>query len=103
MGGLNSATTYLESRDKKVVNFNFYSDDIGIDFNTDFFNITHLNVQGSTKYTLYLGTYLKSNYDIKGDQENKNHQKWEEAYKTYKAKYKEYTGKDYEQLLESVK
>lgn len=103
MQSMNAASNYLESRNKKVINFNSYVDDIGIDYATDFYDAAHLNVQGSTKYTLYFGAYLKDNYNLEDHRNKKNSKSWDEAYETYKAKYKEYTKENYEILLESIK
>ena len=52
------------------VDFNKMYDELGLDFNTDFAEILHLNRSGNAKFTDYLGKYLRDNYglaDHRGD------------------------------------
>ena len=42
------------------INYNEYYDEIGIDFEKDFNDGSHLNYWGSCKFTEYLGEYLVS-------------------------------------------
>lgn len=46
------------------VNFNFFYDEIGLDFSTDLGDPSHLNYRGNVKYTRYLAEYIKARYDI---------------------------------------
>lgn len=46
------------------VDFNYYYDEIGLDFNTDLGDGLHLNYRGNIKFTRYLAEYIESQYDI---------------------------------------
>lgn len=46
------------------LNFNFYYDEMGLDFSVDFADNDHLNYRGNIKFTRYLADYLKEKYDI---------------------------------------
>lgn len=51
---------------------------MGIDFSTDIADHTHLNGEGSRKYTLHLGGWLKDNYEIPDRRGMKGYESWEE-------------------------
>lgn len=65
------------------LNFNEYVDEMGIDYATDFFNRTHLNVSGAAKYTAYLTDYLCANYDLPDHREDPAFADWDQAYLTF--------------------
>ncbi|MCI9198935.1 MAG: hypothetical protein HFI03_00650 [Lachnospiraceae bacterium] len=46
------------------INYNLMYDIIGLDFNMDFADTHHLNYRGNVKFTRYLASYLKANYEI---------------------------------------
>lgn len=50
----------------------------GIDFSSDFADHTHLNGEGSRKYTQHLGGWLKENYEIPDRRGRKGYESWEE-------------------------
>lgn len=43
---------------------NEYYDEMGLDFDADFYNIYHVNIYGSEKYTTFLSNYLKRTYNL---------------------------------------
>lgn len=53
---------------------NYSYDEMGLDFDTDFNDESHLNYSGSCKYTEYLGAEIKKNYDIP---DRRGLEKWE--------------------------
>lgn len=46
------------------INFNFYYDEMGLDFENDIADNDHLNPYGNAKFTRFLADYIKSHYDI---------------------------------------
>lgn len=46
------------------VDFNKMYDEMGIDFETDFADHNHLNVNGLPKFNRVLGAYIEANYDL---------------------------------------
>ena len=62
--------------DVPFVNYNLKCDDIGLDFNTDFADIHHLNYRGNIKFTRYLASYLKANYEIPDRRGDTNYQSY---------------------------
>lgn len=48
-----------------------------IDFSVDFADHTHLNEEGSRKYTQHLGRWLKENYEIPDRRGAKGYESWE--------------------------
>ena len=46
------------------INFEQAYDEIGLDFDADFYNDGHMNVNGQEKFTRYFGRILQEDYDI---------------------------------------
>lgn len=97
---LNDVIRILKENDLDVINFNILEDfNNMIDFNTDYYNSTHLNIYGATKYTLYFSKYLKENYELKDHRNNENYFTWDSEYKRFKLDYNKLTNKDFNELL----
>ena len=56
---------------------NYYYDDIGLDFETDFNDESHLNYWGAYKFTEYLGKELKSRFEIPDHRGDSAYESWE--------------------------
>ncbi len=52
-------------------------DDIGLDFETDFFNNNHTNAIGAEKFTNYFGKYLTEKYDFSSEYSDEVIDSWE--------------------------
>lgn len=62
-------------------NYNNYYDEIGIDFNTDFNDISHLNYYGSCKYTRYLAEELINQVELEDHRGDSQYASWDEHVK----------------------
>lgn len=72
------------------LNFEKNFDDTGLDVNTDFYNIDHLNIYGQIKFTEYLGEYIQNKYGISESTLSPSQkEEWDTCAKYYDA-YKEY-------------
>ena len=72
------------------LNFERNFDDTGLDVNTDFYNMDHLNIYGQIKFTEYLGGYIQEQYGIsESDLTKSQKEEWDTCVKYYEA-YKEY-------------
>lgn len=70
------------------LNFEKNCEDIGLDYETDFYNLDHLNVYGQKKFTDYISGFLSKNYGLKGAKLNDGQKnEWNEAFKYYNAYY----------------
>ena len=58
-------------------------DEIGLDFETDYYNARHTNIHGSIKFTHYLGQYLSQNYSFEDKREDADFSEWNDAYDKY--------------------
>ncbi|MCR4922705.1 MAG: hypothetical protein K5931_01720 [Lachnospiraceae bacterium] len=58
-------------------NANEDSELMGLDFNKDYNDKSHLNYSGSCKYSAYLGSFIKSNYDIPDKRGNPDYVSWD--------------------------
>ncbi len=50
--------------DTKVTNFNDHFDEMGFDFERDFFDTRHVNFTGAVKFSDYLSEYIENNFDL---------------------------------------
>lgn len=56
---------YAEKNNLLYLNFLDFTDDIGIDFQTDTYDAgLHLNVYGAEKLSVYFGSILKERFDL---------------------------------------
>lgn len=54
-------------------------DEIGVDFDTFFYNPRHTNFYGSTKYTAYMCEYLRNNCGVEDRRNDYRYSSWERA------------------------
>lgn len=81
----NYAADIIKSYGYKYLNCNYYYDDIGIDFSSDFYNSQHTNVLGAEKVTDYIGEYIMKNYDVLNKHSESIVKEWDNAYKSWSA------------------
>ncbi len=69
----------------EYVNFDEYSDEIGLDFLTDSpDNGNHLNTYGAEKFSAYLADYLKTHYELPSHKDDEEYIKiWDKKLKQY--------------------
>lgn len=68
---------------------NQYMDEIGVDFSTDYYDPSHMNVWGSEKVTKFIGQYLKDNYDLDVEHTEETIRSWDEVVNEYKIQIEE--------------
>ena len=69
--------TVLDCYDDKIC------EEIGIDWNTDFYNIYHTNYLGAEKYTDFFSKYLKEHYDLPDRRGDDTYQMWVDGQQAY--------------------
>lgn len=81
----NTAVRMVTERGYTVLNMNTEEmvDEIGLDWETDFYNSKHVNFIGAEKYTEFLTEYLAENYDLPDRRGDKAYESWDEAYERY--------------------
>jgi len=68
---------------------NYYYNEIGLDFEHDFNDASHLNYWGALKFTDYLGSDLKKRYDIPDHRSEPGYESWQKNYEEIAAYVKE--------------
>ncbi len=76
---LNTVLDIAKENNITCTDFNKLYDEIGLDFNTDFAEKSHLNRVGSTKFTAYLGNILKNDYDLADHRGDPLYDSWNAA------------------------
>lgn len=62
---------------------NFLHIDGIVNYNTDIYDVGHLNDSGMKKTTAYLGNYIRENYDIPDRREDPAYDRWKDDYVAY--------------------
>ena len=96
---LNDGIKIIEDNNLNVINCNTLKELDNIDFNTDFYNKAHLNVYGSTKYTLYFAKYLNDNYHLENHKNDNRYNSWNQEYERFKLDFKTKMNEDFDELL----
>lgn len=77
---INAAGAMIEARGYAFVDFNKNYDEIGLDFETDYRDVNHVNYGGARKYTSYLAEYLVEHYNLADHRDDEAYASWEENY-----------------------
>ena len=59
--------------------------ELGLDLQTDYYDISHTNIHGCLKVTDYLAQYLLEHYDLSEKPSGGGYESWDIAYEKYKA------------------
>ena len=86
MEKFNAAAEMIKERGYTFLNCNDAAvlEEMGIDWQTDFYNSKHVNYMGAEKFTRYLTEYIKSNYDIPDRRGDEAYSSWTDAYDQYR-------------------
>ena len=81
----NTAFDMVRDRGYKVLDFNrpVMYEELGLDFDKDYYNSKHVNYIGAEKYTRYLTGYLKDHYKLPDHRGESGYESWEKAYEAY--------------------
>ena len=80
---INGAKEFAQKRGVTFFDFNRMLGDIGLDYEKDFTDQTHLNGYGAEKLTRYIGTYFKQNFKLDDHRGDENYYQWQESYNFY--------------------
>ncbi|MDR3049215.1 MAG: hypothetical protein LBV16_05180 [Elusimicrobiota bacterium] len=73
---LNSIEKIAKENDIECINYNFLYDEIGIDFDSDFWNRGHTNTKGAMKVSMDLAKRLSKLYALKDNRKNPDYEFW---------------------------
>ncbi|MDR2457859.1 MAG: hypothetical protein LBD41_05205 [Clostridiales Family XIII bacterium] len=74
----------------KFINYNLQYNELSLDFSTDFLDLSHLNIYGSTKVSKHIANFLATEYRLEDKRQNPKYAQWN---KWAKAVEKEVRGK----------
>ena len=95
---LNEAISIIEDNDLEIINMHTL-EDTKIDFATDFYDENHLNVYGSTKYTLYMSKYLTNKYNLPNHKNDDKYKSWDKSYETFKVDFEKLLDNNFDNIL----
>lgn len=80
---INAAREYADQRNIDFFDFNKLGDSVGLNYQTDFGDAFHCNVNGGNKITAYLGEYLSTIHNLTDNRGDERYWQWEDAYTYY--------------------
>ncbi len=98
---VNTAQKMIEDRGYTVLNF-FHEDlrnELGVDYDTFYYNDSHMNYFGASTYTDYLSHFIRQHYDLPDRREDAACESWEEAYEALM----DQVGDKYDKMLKEIK
>lgn len=72
----NYIQSIIEDYNCDFIDTNDYVDDMGINYDYDFYNYNHVNIYGSDKYTDFLARFIKENYELEDKRLDKKYESW---------------------------
>ncbi len=82
-GRINTLLKYAEEKGIPCVNMDLLREDVGIEYEHDFYNSDHVNAFGGEKCTKYIVQYLKEHYDLADHRNDVAYVSWAKAYQEY--------------------
>ncbi len=81
---------------KRDIPFLFYqkTKELGIDYETDFYDDHHLNTCGTEKLTVNLAEWLLQNYELADHRQEERYRSWDEDYERYMERREELIAED---------
>lgn len=74
----NRVAEFADENQVPFINFNHLYEEIGLDYERDFRDHSHVNNDGAVKVTEYLAQFLKANYDIPDRRGQTGYELWEQ-------------------------
>jgi hypothetical protein len=79
----NTIEEYINKHGYKFYETIKHFDDMDINFNTDFYNQSHMNYSGASKYTDYMAAYLTKKYKLPDRRRDDNYEEWDKDFENY--------------------
>ncbi len=79
----------IEENGFSFLNTNDYYQDIGLDYSTDLYHDSHVNVFGAEKYTDFVSEYIDLHYDLTDKRGQSEYAEWDRLYDEFEVKTNE--------------
>lgn len=76
---MNGATEYMKEKGITYLDYNIRTEELALDYNTDFMDPMHMNIRGARKITTSLGDYLMENYELADHRGDDAYYLWDEC------------------------
>lgn len=76
-------SNYLREKGYAYLDMNECTDEIGIDFMTDYYDLVHTNIAGAQKVTSYFAQYLSTHYELENRLDETQTAHWESMCKSW--------------------
>lgn len=90
----NAVYDLINEYEYPVIEFNDKYQELGIDFQKDYYNPDHVNAYGAFKYTSYLSEYLIKQYGLEDKRSKPEYESWDHSYRQYAKYMKQILGKE---------
>ena len=93
----------VEEAGFRFLDGNYYAEEMGLEYNVDFYNPKHTNAIGAAKFTTYLGNYIREHYDIKTDHGKEVAASWDKAAEKEEKEYEKAAEKILKKAVKAIK
>ena len=93
----------MEEAGFRFLDGNYYAEEMGLEYNVDFYNPKHTNAIGAAKFTTYLGNYIREHYDIKTDHSEEVAASWDKAAEKEEKEYEKAAEKILKKAVKAIK
>lgn len=93
----------VEEAGFRFLDGNYYAEEMGLEYNVDFYNPKHTNAIGAAKFTTYLGNYIREHYDIKTDHSEEVAASWDKAAEKEEKEYEKAAEKILKKAVKAIK
>lgn len=73
----NYISDYCEEQEVEFINYNYFYNEMGLDFKTDMAENIHVNLSGSKKWSSYVAKQLKDKYELVDHRGDNNYASWD--------------------------
>lgn len=80
---INEVNDMIRARGYPVLALTDSAEELGLDLTQDYYNLKHMNLHGSIKFTNFLSEYLIENYGFADLRGKAGYESWEDAWKVY--------------------
>ena len=94
---------YMEEMNYPYLSLYGETEEVGLDYSSDFYNNNHVNILGGQKVTKYVGDYISENYEIgESELDEKNNAEWANASEDWAKKSDEMIASCMENMKQSA-
>ncbi|MCM1124039.1 MAG: hypothetical protein NC416_15770 [Eubacterium sp.] len=95
---INKMALVAEEYGYGFIDGNRFCEEMDLDYTTDFYSSSHVNILGAEKWTKFVGDYLVQNYDLPDHRNDSRYDSWHTTYEAYQKEAQEAVNQTWEMI-----